>query len=53
MGLQEARDILFRHSSDMQAEQWEDYDFHRQDVIDALEFAIDKLEREIASYRNY
>lgn len=52
MGLEEARDTLAYHNWRLQMEQCEDYSSDKQRFIEALDFAIDRLDKEIASYRN-
>lgn len=52
MGLQEARDILYWNKLQLEAELAENYSYRKQQFCDALEFAIAKLDREIASYSN-
>jgi hypothetical protein len=52
MGLQEARDILYWNKLQLDVEQAESYSYRKQQFCEALEFVIDKLDREIASYCN-
>lgn len=46
MSLQEARDVLFQFLTELEC------DGGDHQLIEALEFAVDRFDREIASYRN-
>ena len=52
MGLQEARDILFHELTNLSDELSENYTYEKAQLYEALEFAINKIDREIASYCN-
>lgn len=52
MGLQEARDILFYHMTRLESGLWDNYSYEKYQVYEAVKFAVDRLDREIASYCN-
>lgn len=52
MGLQEARDILVLELINLSADLAENYTREKQRFYNALEFAVNKLDREIRSYCN-
>lgn len=52
MGLQEARDILYYELTKLSSDICENYTYEKQQLYEALEFCVDKLDREIASYCN-
>lgn len=52
MGLQEAKDILVYELTKLSDELSENYTYKKQQLYEALEFVIDKLDREITSYCN-
>jgi hypothetical protein len=52
MGLQEARDILVYELTKLSDELSENYTYEKHQLYDALEFCVDKLNREIDSYCN-
>lgn len=52
MGLQEASVILHYELTKLSREMSEHYTYEKKQLYEALEFVIDKLDREIASYCN-
>lgn len=53
MGLQEARDILSWYKCQLDSELSVFYDYEKQQLYEALEIAVDTLNREIESYGNH
>lgn len=48
MDLQEARDTLFCHLTDIQAKYSECFSYGQWQLAQALEFVVDKLDKELA-----
>lgn len=47
MDLQEARDRIFRHLTDVTAEVCDDFDYEKWALKEALEYIVDHLDKEL------